>query len=134
MHNRYLFCTVLASVLVCESATAQGQWPTKSWPTSTPRAEGLDGKVLEKFDAEIAAGTFGNVDSMLVIRHGRIVFDRSYKHDYDRIYAQEAAEPGPLNANDPLVPTTTSIPGGIRFIVAATCTRCNGSPRRSRPS
>jgi CubicO group peptidase (beta-lactamase class C family) len=106
MHTKYLFCTLLAAFLVGQSASAddQGQWPTKSWPTSTPRAEGLDAKVLTAFDAEIAAGTFGNVDSMLVIRHGKIVFDHSYKRDYDRIYAQEAAEPGPLNANDPSGP------------------------------
>jgi CubicO group peptidase (beta-lactamase class C family) len=39
-----------------------------------------------------------------VIRHGKIVFERSYTRDYDRIYAQEAAGPGPLNANDPTGP------------------------------
>jgi CubicO group peptidase (beta-lactamase class C family) len=41
---------------------------------------------------------------MLVIRHGKIAYDRSYKHDYDGIYAREAAAPGPLNAHDPSGP------------------------------
>jgi hypothetical protein len=51
-------------------------------PTSTPAAEGLDPKVLDRFDADIAAGKYGKVDSMLVIRHGKIVFDRAYTHEY----------------------------------------------------
>jgi CubicO group peptidase (beta-lactamase class C family) len=104
MHNKHFLLTLLSASLLSASVIGQAQWPTKSWPLSTPRAEGLDAKVLAAFDADIAAGTFGNVDSMLVIRHGKIVFDRSYKRDYDRIYAQEAAQPGPLNANDPSGP------------------------------
>ena len=103
MHKKHLLALVSALIL-SGSVIGQAQWPTKSWPVSTPRVEGLDVKVLADFDAEIAAGKFGNVDSMLVIRHGKIVFERSYKRDYDRIYANEAAQPGPLNANDPSGP------------------------------
>jgi len=71
------------------------------WPTTTPAAAGLNSKVLEDFDSEIAAGKYGSIDSMLVIRDGKLVFDRTYKHDYDRIYADQARKPGPLNAHDP---------------------------------
>ena len=62
---------------------------------------------------------------MLIIRHGKVVLDRTYKNDYDKIYAKEAAEPGPLNANDRPGRTTTSIPGGIRSTTAAISTRCS---------
>jgi len=80
------------------------EWPTKAWPSAAPGDVGLDPKPLNALDADIAAGKYGNVDSMLVIRHGRLAFDRSYKHDYDRIYREEARTPGPLNAHDPSGP------------------------------
>jgi len=76
----------------------------ETWPVSTPQAVGLDPKVLAGLDADIAAGKYGYVDSMLVIRHGRLVYDRSYPHDYFQIYGKEAKEPGALNAHDPTGP------------------------------
>ena len=85
-------------------AIAQDEWPTKRWPTSTPAAVGLDAKALAEIDADIASGKYGYVDSMLVIRRGKMVYDKSYKHDYDRIYAEEAKNPGPLNSHDPSGP------------------------------
>ena len=95
---------VIPALLLTGWLSAQSSWPTKGWPTSTPGAEGLDAKILGAFDADLAGGKYGYVDSMLVIRHGKVVLDRTYKNDYDKIYAKEAAEPGPLNANDPTGP------------------------------
>ena len=74
------------------------------WPSATPTDVGLDPKVLNELDADIMAGKYGNIDSMLIIRHGKAAFDRSYKHDYDQIYREEARTPGPLNAHDPSGP------------------------------
>jgi CubicO group peptidase (beta-lactamase class C family) len=79
---------------------ATEEWPTKRWPTATPQSVGLDAEKLAEFDAEIVGGNFGYVDSLLVIRHGKAVYDRSYKNDYDKIYGKEAKEAGPLNALD----------------------------------
>jgi CubicO group peptidase (beta-lactamase class C family) len=104
MSNRRRIGTLAAAVLLAQTVAAQPQWPTRSWPSSTPAAEGLDPKALQSFDADLAAGKYGYVDSMLVIRHGKLVLERNYKHDYDKLYAKEAAEPGPLNANDPTGP------------------------------
>jgi CubicO group peptidase (beta-lactamase class C family) len=86
------------------ASTVLGQWPTTGWPSSPPAAVGLDEKVLAAFDADLAAGKYGYVDSMLVIRHGRIAYERAYEHPYDRIYREEARTPGPLNAHDPSGP------------------------------
>jgi len=91
---------VFAGLVVQSVAAQQGPWSTATWPSSTPRTVGLDPRVLAAFDADIAAGKYGYVDSMLVIRHGRVAYERTYKHDYDRIYATEARTPGPLNAHD----------------------------------
>ena len=94
----------LVLVVLISGAAAQGQYPTRRWPTASPAAVGLDGKVLAEIDADIAAGKYGNVDSVLVIRHGKLVYDRSYRHEYDRSYSKEAGERSALNANDPTGP------------------------------
>lgn len=88
------------SVAAASAAPAQSAWPTKSWPTATPEAVGLDAKVLAGLDSEITAGRYGNVDRILVIRHGRVAFDKSYPHDYDRVYVDSVHVTGPLNAHD----------------------------------
>ena len=92
---------VFVAGLLARPVMAQTEWPTKQWPSSTPAAVGLDANALTDLDSEIASGKYGYIDTMLVIRHGKVVYDRSYTHDYDRIYGKEAATPGPLNPHDP---------------------------------
>lgn len=104
MRITFAVTVLLSACLVAQSLTEQRQWPTKGWPSATPNDVGLDPKVLNELDADITAGKYGNIDSMLIIRHGKIAFDRSYKHDYDQIYREEARTPGPLNAHDPSGP------------------------------
>ena len=99
-----LLCTLLSAFALAQSTSGQPQWPTERWVTSSPAAEGFNPERLAAFDAEIAGGKFGFVDSMLVIRHGKIVYDRAYSHDYGKIYGAEAAARGPLNAHDPTGP------------------------------
>ena len=86
------------SVAAASAAPAQTSWPTKGWPTATPQAVGLDAKVLAGLDSEITTGRYGNVDRLVVIRHGRVALDKSYPHDYDRVYADSVHVSGPLNA------------------------------------
>ena len=79
------------SVLVFGLSTEAAAQPlSKEWPASKPEAVGLDAKVLAAFDADIAGGKYGYVDSMLVIRHGKIAYERRYAHDYDKTIAQIA--------------------------------------------
>ena len=66
------------------------------WGQTTP--------ALARLDADIAGGKYGNVDSMLVMRHGQVIYDRTYAHDYGRIYGAHANETGALNAHDPSGP------------------------------
>ena len=61
-------------------------WPTRGWPSSTPEAEGLDPAALGTLDAEFASGSRGQITGMLVIRHGRVVFEKSYTHDFDKLF------------------------------------------------
>ena len=81
-------------------ANAQGAWPTKAWPTSTPQQVGVNRAVLDSIDAEISSGRYGYVDRMVVIRHGRLVYDKSYRQDYDRAYGDSVHVRGALNPHD----------------------------------
>ncbi|HEY1250554.1 MAG TPA: serine hydrolase, partial [Thermoanaerobaculia bacterium] len=57
---------------------------------------------LSSFDAELASGKHGYVDSMLVIRHGQLVYEKTYDRskDYARLFAGKGA-PGIYNYYDP---------------------------------
>jgi CubicO group peptidase (beta-lactamase class C family) len=62
-------------------------WPGDSWEISSPEAEGLDAEVIAQLDTEIRSGNHGFIDSMLIIRGGRIVFEAYYEHDYATLNA-----------------------------------------------
>jgi hypothetical protein len=96
---RTLYTATVALAFAAQVGVAQTEVGNR-WPISTPDKLGLDGGALARLDAEIASGKYGNTDSMLVIRHGQIAWDRAYKHDYDKIYSEQAHIPGALNAHD----------------------------------
>ncbi len=72
----------------------------QAWPVSSASSLGLNVAVLDSIDREIKAGTYGNVDRFLVIRHGKIAFDAKYPHDYDAAYGDSAKVTNALNAHD----------------------------------
>jgi len=66
----------LASSCCCGHAEARETiWPMPQWQTSTPEAEGMDSATLAKL---VAYGKARSFDSLLIVRHGRIVLDASY--------------------------------------------------------
>jgi len=71
------------------------------WPQSTPAAEGVDAAALAALDAEIAAGKHGNIDGLLLIRHGKVVFERRYARDYVAQNPEPARASHPYNYYDP---------------------------------
>jgi CubicO group peptidase (beta-lactamase class C family) len=75
-------------LLMTLAAGANDGWPTAGWRQATPAAEGLDAAALESLSGEFTAGKHGYVDSMLVIRHGRVVFERAYPQDYQALFAK----------------------------------------------
>ena len=74
-------------------------WPTHGWTQDQPASVGLDEKMLQTFDADLASNKYSLVDSFAVYRCGKQVFERKYAHDYGKIYGKEAKERGPLNAH-----------------------------------
>jgi CubicO group peptidase (beta-lactamase class C family) len=62
-------------------------WPGEDWQVSTPEQEGLDARAIAQLDEEFRSGKHGYVDSMLIIRNGRMVFEAYYENDYETISA-----------------------------------------------
>src|SRR5271165_4510844 len=91
-----------ALLLGGKAATRPGDetlWPTKGWATASPASVGLNEQVLLKLDKDMASGKYSALwDSFAVFRCGKKVFERTYPHDYAKIYGKEAGERGPLNA------------------------------------
>jgi CubicO group peptidase (beta-lactamase class C family) len=88
-------------------ARAQGTsppWPDIAWPRATAAEMPAGAAILDSLDQEIVAGRYGFVDRMLVIQGGRVLMDRTYRHDYRSIYGDSARVRGALNANDPTGP------------------------------
>lgn len=80
---------------------AAAVWPTSGWTTSTPEAEGLNPAALAALDTEFAGGTHGQVTGLLVIRHGKVVFEKTYAHDFDALFSGRDPARGPYNYYDP---------------------------------
>ena len=88
---------LFATLISISGAYAQDPFPTKGWPKAEPAAVGLDFAALGSLDADIAGGKYGLVDTVLVIRCGKQVYERAYAHDYGKIYGKLAKTAGPLN-------------------------------------
>ena len=73
-------------------------WPKKDWPKDVPARVGLDEKTLAAFDADLSSGKYQLIDSFDLVRCGKLVYHRTYAHDYATIYGKEAKTRGPLNA------------------------------------
>ena len=91
---------VLFFLLTQSSLKAQG-WPLKDWPIAAPHSQLMNTDSLRAFDEAIASGKYGHVDAMIVTRHGKLVYQKKYAHDYDKIYGDAAAKRGGLNQLDP---------------------------------
>jgi CubicO group peptidase (beta-lactamase class C family) len=71
------FC-LSASYMACAAespAPSDTGWPTKSWPTSTAEEQGMDSASLARLIETV--GTFRQ-DSLMIIRHGKIVAEAYY--------------------------------------------------------
>jgi hypothetical protein len=61
--------------------THRDYWPTAGWRTATPGDQGMDPAVVGELDTKVS-GTYPQVRSLLIIRHGYLVYER-YWHGVD---------------------------------------------------
>jgi CubicO group peptidase (beta-lactamase class C family) len=77
-------------------------WPTNGWSRSTPADEGVAGAALTALDAQLAEGAYGNVNALFVTRHGRMIADFRYEHDYVEINSGYEQAPHHYNYYNPV--------------------------------
>ncbi|GHV24659.1 MAG: serine hydrolase [Reyranella sp.] len=73
-----LLVIVLVTLLSAPLATAQQTttpWPTRGWATSSPEDQGMSSERLGRL---VEFGAANDMDSVLVVRHGRIVLEATY--------------------------------------------------------
>ena len=96
--------TALAALSIVLASTgearAQAPFPGERWATTTPREAGLNAAVLDSIDAEIRTGRYGAVDRFLVIRRGKLAYDRRYTNNYDSIYGDSSRLATTLRTHD----------------------------------
>ena len=78
-------------------AGAQNIYPAKEWTVSTPQAENIIPDSLAAIDRDITTGKYGYVDALFVTRNGKVIYDKEYKHDYAKIYGEQAKTVNGLN-------------------------------------
>ena len=66
---------VVSTCTAYAQSAAESAWPTRQWPTSTPEEQGMDSAALARL---VQFGTSRSFDSLLIVRHGRIVLDAYY--------------------------------------------------------
>jgi CubicO group peptidase (beta-lactamase class C family) len=100
----FIVCLLLAPVAILRASELAARpavddlWPTKDWPTASPGSVGLDEQVLLRLNRDMTSGKYSQMmDSFAVLRCGKKVFERTYPHDYAKIYGKEAGERGPYN-------------------------------------
>ena len=93
-----------AALLALTSAAFAETTSLDGWQIAQPAAVGLSKEALSAIHQDIESERYGYIDAFLVARHGKLVFERYYEHDYPSIYEQEAATPGALVVNDPSGP------------------------------
>ncbi len=79
----------------------QDTWPLRDWPIATPQSMSMSADSLDALGNDIANGKYGNIDKVVITRNGKLLYQKSYAHDYDKIYGDSVKTKGALNPYDP---------------------------------
>ncbi len=93
-------CIAVIFASCAPSRDATVHWPTGGWAVSSPEEQGMDGERLATLGDGLAEG-HGNIDDMLVIRNGHVVYERHYERDYTHMNDGTGQAPGLYNYYDP---------------------------------
>src|SRR5437763_7366879 len=78
--QRLLLIAILSAslLLIAHPANAQKQ---NEWPQGSAEQNGLDPAVLQKMEASIRSGEFKKIGSVLIARHGKLVYEAYFDGD-----------------------------------------------------
>ena len=106
VEKRYYFILVSFSLLLfnikCAKHENNTPWPNNGWERSKPELEGMSLDSLSSFSNKLKSGDLGYIDGMLVIRNGKIVFEKEYSNNYDSLFEITNTKPGKYNYYDPV--------------------------------
>ncbi len=84
---------LIDAALIDASASVESPpWPTKSWPRSTPAAQGLDPAPLDRLTSTLRENReIRNIHSVLIVRNGYLVHEEYFAgHDADELHMQQS--------------------------------------------
>ena len=76
---RWAIAVMLLAALAAHSQTSSQ--PASAWPTASAAASGLSDARLQALDAAVRSGEFKKVGSVLVARHGKLVYEAYFDGD-----------------------------------------------------
>jgi hypothetical protein len=88
MKTRYGAVSSAGALLLLAALQTHAQqvrFPGAEWATATPEQEGLRAAPLDSLSARIRARRYGNVDRMVVVRNGALVWNERFENDYRSI-------------------------------------------------
>jgi CubicO group peptidase (beta-lactamase class C family) len=83
------------------TASQQQVYPGDAWSRSTPEAEGLNPVPLDRLVRAAEAGEAVNVDRLFIVRHGKVVLDTAFTHDYVALAEGHDTTSHPYNYQHP---------------------------------
>ena len=89
-----LFCCGLLSVVVIAGEPTAQRAPVFKWQSGAPEEVGLSTEALSALHRDLLAGKYGYIDSFLIVRHQKIVFEQYFSHDYAAIYGERGQHTG----------------------------------------
>ena len=92
-----LFSLIAIAASLQPAAQTTQIWPAAKWATASPESVGMTAAPLAQIDRDIGGGVYGNVDRVLVVRRGHVVFDRRYARNYREI---SRGHSGPLGCGE----------------------------------
>ena len=106
VEKRHYFILVSFSLLLfnikCAKQENNTPWPNNGWERSKPALEGMSLDSLSSFSNKLKSGELGYIDGMLIIRNGKIVFEKEYSNNYDSLFIITNTKPGKYNYYDPV--------------------------------
>src|SRR6266700_4199767 len=77
---RRLFALTILSGCFFAQRTAQAQ-KANDWPQGSAEQNGLDPAILQKMEASIRSGEFKKIGSVLIARHGKLIYEAYFDGD-----------------------------------------------------